>query len=159
MSFEAECFEAHKAIMFQEVLRRCDALNKTKYSELAQLAEHLTVNQVVAGSSPAGGAKKKRHDNSCLFFLLSLVMAKICTAAPFLATRVKRGSTRRVFEPSIIRHNNWASLQAKLSEKAAGSRHKVALPKIWSLCLIRHFVYTHSFNSLFWLHVHKNHTQ
>ena len=26
-------------------------------------------------------------------------MAKICTAAPFLATRVKRGSTRRVFEP------------------------------------------------------------
>ena len=30
------------------------------YSELAQLAEHLTVNQVVAGSSPAGGAKKKQ---------------------------------------------------------------------------------------------------
>ena len=28
------------------------------YSELAQLAEHLTVNQVVAGSSPAFGAKK-----------------------------------------------------------------------------------------------------
>ena len=27
-----------------------------KYSSLAQLAEHLTVNQVVAGSSPAGGA-------------------------------------------------------------------------------------------------------
>ena len=63
------------------------------------MAEHLTVNQVVAGSSPAGGAKKKRHELSCLFFLLSLVMAKICTAMPFLATRVKRGSTRRVFEP------------------------------------------------------------
>ena len=29
-----------------------------QYSSLAQLAEHLTVNQVVAGSSPAGGAKK-----------------------------------------------------------------------------------------------------
>ena len=29
------------------------------YSELAQLAEHLTVNQVVAGSSPAFGANKK----------------------------------------------------------------------------------------------------
>ena len=27
-----------------------------EYSSLAQLAEHLTVNQVVAGSSPAGGA-------------------------------------------------------------------------------------------------------
>ena len=35
---------------------RC--LNQTIYSELAQLAEHLTVNQVVAGSSPAFGAKK-----------------------------------------------------------------------------------------------------
>ena len=32
------------------------------YSELAQLAEHLTVNQVVAGSSPAFGAIKKRHE-------------------------------------------------------------------------------------------------
>ena len=30
------------------------------YSELAQLAEHLTVNQVVAGSSPAFGAKKSK---------------------------------------------------------------------------------------------------
>ena len=29
----------------------------SQYSSLAQLAEHLTVNQVVAGSSPAGGAK------------------------------------------------------------------------------------------------------
>ena len=37
---------------------RCDALIQIKYSELAQLAEHLTVNQVVAGSSPAFGAKK-----------------------------------------------------------------------------------------------------
>ena len=42
-----------------------------KYSELAQLAEHLTVNQVVAGSSPAFGAKTKRHElSSCLFVLL-----------------------------------------------------------------------------------------
>ncbi len=35
------------------------------YSELAQLAEHLTVNQVVAGSSPAFGAK--RTPNGVLF--------------------------------------------------------------------------------------------
>ena len=33
----------------------------TIYSELAQLAEHLTVNQVVAGSSPAFGATKSHH--------------------------------------------------------------------------------------------------
>ena len=30
------------------------------YSSLAQSVEHLTVNQGVAGSSPAGGAKKAR---------------------------------------------------------------------------------------------------
>lgn len=40
---EFESLKAHKdAISF--------------YSPIAQLAEHLTVNQVVAGSSPAGGA-------------------------------------------------------------------------------------------------------
>ena len=32
------------------------------YSSLAQLAEHLTVNQVVAGSSPAGGAIQEWHE-------------------------------------------------------------------------------------------------
>ena len=37
------------------------------YSSLAQLAEHLTVNQVVAGSSPAGGARKK-HLRKQVFF-------------------------------------------------------------------------------------------
>ena len=31
------------------------------YSSLAQLAEHLTVNQGVAGSSPAGGANYASH--------------------------------------------------------------------------------------------------
>ena len=33
---------------------------KLNYSSLAQSVEHLTVNQGVAGSSPAGGANKKR---------------------------------------------------------------------------------------------------
>ena len=47
-------------------------LTKTKYSELAQLAEHLTVNQVVAGSSPAFGAIKEPHEpSSCGFFYYS----------------------------------------------------------------------------------------
>ena len=44
------------------------------FSSLAQLAEHLTVNQVVAGSSPAGGAKKKRHEHSCLFLFVVLTL-------------------------------------------------------------------------------------
>ena len=40
-----------------------------QYSSLAQSVEHLTVNQGVAGSSPAGGAKKKKQisDLLCLF--------------------------------------------------------------------------------------------
>ena len=38
------------------MLSFCVAVSKV-YSLLAQLVEHLTVNQVVAGSSPAQGAK------------------------------------------------------------------------------------------------------
>ena len=39
------------------------------YSSLAQLAEHLTVNQVVAGSSPAGGANRKPEAYASGFLL------------------------------------------------------------------------------------------
>ena len=41
------------------------------YSSLAQLAEHLTVHQVVAGSSPAGGAnnRKSRTQGSAFFVI------------------------------------------------------------------------------------------
>ena len=37
------------------------------YSSLAQSVEHLTVNQVVAGSSPAGGAKKDKSKDLSFF--------------------------------------------------------------------------------------------
>ena len=37
------------------------------YSSLAQSVEHLTVNQGVAGSSPAGGARKKHLRKQVLF--------------------------------------------------------------------------------------------
>ena len=52
-----------------------------KYSELAQLAEHLTVNQVVAGSSPAFGAIKESHEPQVrvISFITPIVMAKICS--------------------------------------------------------------------------------
>ena len=48
--------------MFQEVNLTVNQgkefeISKIQYSSLAQSVEHLTVNQVVAGSSPAGGAK------------------------------------------------------------------------------------------------------
>ena len=35
-----------------------EKLAKIKYSSIAQLAERMTVNHDVAGSSPAGGAKR-----------------------------------------------------------------------------------------------------
>ena len=48
------------------------------YSELAQLAEHLTVNQVVAGSSPAFGAKTERPSHDGLFVLPVVCGEKQC---------------------------------------------------------------------------------
>ena len=38
------------------------------FSSLAQLAEHLTVNQVVAGSSPAGGANNRKSRTQVRLF-------------------------------------------------------------------------------------------
>ena len=57
----------------QVVARQLHKLTKIViYSYLAQLAEHLTVNQVVAGSSPAVGAIKEPHEpSSCGFFYYS----------------------------------------------------------------------------------------
>ena len=43
------------------------------YSSLAQLAEHAAVNRVVAGSSPARGAKQRKHPNGCFFVLLFIL--------------------------------------------------------------------------------------
>ena len=40
-----------------------------EHSSLAQSVEHLTVNQVVAGSSPAGGANTKDHSIGWSFVL------------------------------------------------------------------------------------------
>ena len=42
---------------------------RNEYSSIAQLAEHLTVNQRVTGSSPVGRARTK-DTNRCLFLLL-----------------------------------------------------------------------------------------
>ncbi len=44
------------------------------YSSLAQSVEHLTVNQVVAGSSPAGGAKTKGERNALSFCFGSFLL-------------------------------------------------------------------------------------
>ena len=47
-------------------------LNICLYSSLAQSVEHLTVNQVVAGSSPAGGAKATSKEVA-FFVVMSLL--------------------------------------------------------------------------------------
>ena len=52
--------------------RRSGKIGQRGYSSLAQSVEHLTVNQVVAGASPAGGAKKE-HTQSGVFFFVFLV--------------------------------------------------------------------------------------
>ena len=71
-----------KRLCFRKCYVGAMPLTKTKYSELAQLAEHLTVNQVVAGSSPAFGAIKKRHEHRVFFFLLQCgrLTKRICYA-------------------------------------------------------------------------------
>ena len=56
----------------------------TLYSSLAQSVEHLTVNQVVAGSSPAGGAKKKASRKTCFFSIQSEGLACNLTAGEYV---------------------------------------------------------------------------
>ena len=42
------------------VWRRAGKIGRRQYSSLAQSVERMTVNHDVAGSSPAGGARKKQ---------------------------------------------------------------------------------------------------
>ena len=58
------------------------------YSELAQLAEHLTVNQVVAGSSPAFGAKTKADQIGLLLFCPNAGYSPATAGSFFAATPV-----------------------------------------------------------------------
>ena len=44
-----------------------DLRSESSYSSLAQSVERMTVNHDVAGSSPAGGAKKKARHSTCFF--------------------------------------------------------------------------------------------
>ena len=44
----------------EPVLKLTKRVENTLYSSLAQSVERMTVNHDVAGSSPAGGAKKKQ---------------------------------------------------------------------------------------------------
>ena len=68
-SLEAECIEANKATIFSGVSMTVNLQHaQIKYSSLAQLAERMTVNHDVAGSSPAGGAKKRASRLRCSFF-------------------------------------------------------------------------------------------
>ena len=63
---------------------------KIQYSSLAQSVEHLTVNQGVAGSSPAGGAKQKADRIRGLFFV-SLPLLDLRRSNRQLTRSVNRG--------------------------------------------------------------------
>ena len=68
-----------KCLIFSQ---KCDILiTKTKYSSIAQSVERMTVNHDVAGSSPAGGAKRSEwfrcHLNCSLFSMVWGLVSKI----------------------------------------------------------------------------------
>ena len=67
-----------------------------QYSSLAQSVEHLTVNQGVAGSSPAGGARKKPNAIALGFFQRNKSLAGFvkCTSCVKYASRVKCATAR-----------------------------------------------------------------
>ena len=65
----------------------CEAVSLIKpqnniltHSSLAQSVEHLTVNQVVAGSSPAGGAKAETTQSGGLLLWLPLLVLVSATS-------------------------------------------------------------------------------
>ena len=55
----------------EPVLKLTKRVENTLYSSLAQSVERMTVNHDVAGSSPAGGAKKFRTRESAEFLLFT----------------------------------------------------------------------------------------
>ena len=61
-----------------------------EYSSLAQSVEHLTVNQGVAGSSPAGGAKTKPRGNRLGAFVLPFPL--LYPNAPPGAPKARKGA-------------------------------------------------------------------
>ena len=79
-SFEAEQAQAHKTTIFSGVSMKCartteqgdkNGYKHPSYSSLAQSVERMTVNHDVAGSSPAGGAKKKSSIDANQYCFLS----------------------------------------------------------------------------------------
>ena len=75
-SLEAECIEANKATIFSGVSMTVNLQHaQIKYSSLAQLAERMTVNHDVAGSSPAGGANEKAGRKTCFFRWLPILVS------------------------------------------------------------------------------------
>ena len=99
------------------VITRCkgNRATKTKYSPVAQLAEHSTVNRRVTGSSPVGGAYKARTpETSSLGFLLYLFLGlePVTPRAYALGEAKIFGSSRaRKIFASLVRVQSERSLQ------------------------------------------------
>ena len=110
-----------------------------QYSSLAQLAEHLTVNQVVAGSSPAGGATKGVQHCMPLFLCKNALGGSPCRWKKrravrhrgALSTRSVRRSALGAFEPVLP-----PFLPPTLAAQAVAGSRFAASPRIWSKCAL-----------------------
>ena len=78
----------HCRHIIRETLKCFPCNRLTQYSSLAQSVEHLTVNQVVAGSSPAGGAKKETKDSFLGFFFVSFIWRRTTCCLPKQTAKV-----------------------------------------------------------------------
>ena len=79
--------------------RRPGKIGQRKHSSLAQSVEHLTVNQVVAGSSPAGGANKK---TSFVYWTKEVFFNDVCLRQMMLATPMMTATPNDVWLRHIL---------------------------------------------------------
>ena len=112
------------------------------YSELAQLAEHLTVNQVVAGSSPAFGAK--RTPNGVLFCCLRMLgvsppTAGSCFAAAQVVWSIICATSSKLLDtlPTLLRKFRSKRYSIVLNSfPSIRSQNKKTITR-WSFCFAR----------------------
>ena len=95
---------------------------RLKYSSLAQSVEHLTVNQVVAGSSPAGGARKKHLPKQVLFSTMCSASGTWCALRAWCFLR-KWGV------PSACATEHITSLRTKRATSLCEAQHNFGVAK------------------------------
>ena len=89
-------------------------------SSLAQSVEHLTVNQGVAGSSPAGGAKTETESNRTPFFVLLFLLNLRFS----YTLRSVRSTGERISMKFFRCSEPWRANLVALFESSRGSQNK-----------------------------------